>query len=688
MSRLNFILEKEADGSRARAGRLTTLHGEVKTPIFMPVGTQATVKSQNVESLKAMGSRVLLANTYHLLLRPGIEVFRKFGGIHKFMNWDMPVLTDSGGFQIFSLPNSRSLKEEGAVFRSYIDGRSILLSPELSIETQKAINSDIMMVLDQCVPSTVEYALAKSAMELTYRWAKRSLAARGDSKQALFGIVQGACFKDLRKQSADALTQLSFDGFAIGGLAVGETKEERNDFCELSASLLPKNLPRYLMGVGTPIDLLEAVHRGVDMFDCILPVEQAQRGVAFTSIGKLQMRRGIYKLDDIALDPNCSCPCCASYSRSYLHHLTKSNEILGWQLMAIHNLKFYHGLMADMRTAILDNTFSSFYKIKKEELIQTDGNPPLSAFAEGGNPSPPFRKGGISRAEKRKRLGDYEIIENEKGFWSVRQRSSGETMHSVSNPIVEAKELYIDQSNLSERLATSNPKDGVDEPLDPFVIWDVGLGAATNAMAAIVCHESIPNPRAMHLISFESDLDPLKLAIKNAGRFPHLYHKAPRKLLERSIWQSDSGLIIWNLIFGDFAILFSSQKIPDLIFYDPFSFKTDSLLWKAEFFQKIFNHCNSSEKTTTLYTYSASTAVRSALLHAGFWVGKGIGIGPKSDTTIAFSKAPESELEKKTLLSSEWLSRREKSYARYPQELDVNSQASWDEKILSHPQFY
>ena len=653
MSRLNFILEKEADGSCARAGRLTTLHGEVLTPIFMPVGTQATVKSQNVESLKAMGSRVLLANTYHLLLRPGIEVFRKFGGIHKFMNWDMPVLTDSGGFQIFSLPNSRNLKEEGAVFRSYIDGRSILLSPELSIETQKAINSDIMMVLDQCVPSTVEYALAKSAMELTYRWAKRSLAARGDSKQALFGIVQGACFKDLRKQSADALTQLSFDGFAIGGLAVGETKEERNDFCELSASLLPKNLPRYLMGVGTPIDLLEAVHRGVDMFDCILPVEQAQRGVAFTSIGKLQMRRGIYKLDDTSLDPNCSCPCCASYSRSYLHHLTKSNEILGWQLMAIHNLKFYHGLMADMRNAILDNTFSSFYKIKKEELIQTDGNPPLSAFAKGGSLRLP-------RAEKRKRLGDYEIIENEKGFWSVKQRSSGETMHSVSNPMVEAKELYIDQSNLSERLATSNHKEEMNEDAEPFIIWDVGLGAATNAMAAIVCHESISNPRAMHLISFESDLDPLKLAIKNAGRFPHLYHKAPRKLLERSIWQSDSG---------------------------PFSFKTDSLLWKAEFFQRIFNHCKASEKTTTLYTYSASTAVRSALLHAGFWVGKGIGIGPKLDTTIAFSKAPESELEKKNLLSSEWLSRREKSYARYPQELDVKSQASWDAKILNHPQF-
>ncbi|MBP6740065.1 MAG: tRNA guanosine(34) transglycosylase Tgt [Leptospiraceae bacterium] len=381
MSRLNFKLEKEANGTKARAGKFTTLHGEVLTPIFMPVGTQATVKSQTVDTLKAMGANVLLANTYHLLLRPGVEVFRKFGGIHKFMNWDLPVLTDSGGFQIFSLPNSRNLTEEGAVFRSYVDGRNILLSPEISIETQKAINSDIMMVLDQCVPSTVEYALAKSAMELTYRWAKRSLAARGDSPQSLFGIIQGACFTDLRKQSADALTQLPFDGFAIGGLAVGETKEERNDFCELSASLLPKNLPRYLMGVGTPIDLLEAVHRGVDMFDCILPTEQAQRGVAFTSVGKLQMRRGIYKLDDRTLDPNCSCPCCVSYSRSYLHHLTKANENLGWQLMAIHNLGFYHRLMADMRNAILNDTFASFYKTKKEELVQSDGvNPPVSPF--------------------------------------------------------------------------------------------------------------------------------------------------------------------------------------------------------------------------------------------------------------------------------------------------------------------
>ena len=683
MSRLNFKLEAEANGSKARVGRFTTLHGEVLTPIFMPVGTQATVKSQNVDTLKAMGSRVLLANTYHLLLRPGVEVFRKFGGIHKFMNWDLPVLTDSGGFQIFSLPNSRNLTEEGAVFRSYVDGRNILLSPELSIETQKAINSDIMMVLDQCVPSTVEYALAKSAMELTYRWAKRSLAARGDSPQSLFGIVQGACFKDLRKQSADMLTSLSFDGFAIGGLAVGETKDERNDFCELSASLLPKNLPRYLMGVGTPIDLLEAVHRGVDMFDCILPVEQAQRGVAFTSIGKLQMRRGIYKLDDTPLDPNCSCPCCSSYSRSYLHHLTKANEILGWQLMAIHNLGFYHRLMADMRNAILNDTFASFYKTKKEELVQSDGVHPslLNPFSQRG-------AGGIkiSRAAKRKRLGDYEIIESEKGYFSVRQKSSGEVMHSVSNPTEEANELYIKQSNLSERLIAINHSTEI-ENIEPFVIWDVGLGAATNAMAAIHCFESIENPRPMQLISFESDLDPLKLAIKNAVCFPHLHHKAPSKLLESGTWKSESNKLSWNLVFGDFAENFFSQKIPDLIFYDPFSFKTDTLLWKADFFEKLYLYINSSDKLIRLYTYSASTAVRSAFLYAGFWVGKGVGIGPKSDTTIAYTCIPDTALEQSNLLSKEWLFRREKSYARYPQDLEEEKKINWESRILNHPQF-
>ena len=363
---------------------MQTLHGEVITPIFMPVGTQATVKSQTVETLLETGSRVLLANTYHLLLRPGPEVFDRFGGIHKFMRWDGPVLTDSGGFQIFSLPHSRRMNEEGARFQSYIDGRMVDLSPESSIAMQRSIGSDIMMVLDQCIPSTSERSVARSAMELTHRWAIRSLRARGDSPQALFGIVQGALFPDLRRESAAALRGIhvdgqSFDGYAIGGLAVGEGRREREDFTELTAELLPEDRPRYLMGVGTPIDLLEAVHRGVDLFDCILPSQLASRGTAFTSAGKLQLRRTVYRFAEGPLDPDCSCRTCRDYSRAYLHHLHKAEENLGWHLIALHNLTFYHRLMAEMRTAILDGTFAEFYRVKREELVRSDeGNPVAS----------------------------------------------------------------------------------------------------------------------------------------------------------------------------------------------------------------------------------------------------------------------------------------------------------------------
>src|SRR5919106_1523600 len=259
-TRLHFTLQRESSGSKARAATFQTLHGEVKTPIFSPVGTQATVKGQTVESLKASGARLILANTYHLLLRPGPEVFKKCGGIHRFMNWRGPVLTDSGGFQIFSLPHSREINEQGARFQSYVDGRSYLLSPESSIEIQKAIGSDIMMALDVCIPATAPYAQAQPAMEITHNWAQRSLRARGDSDQALFGIVQGACHDDLRRSSAEFLSALPFDGLAIGGLAVGETHRERYDVTALVTERLPENLPRYLMGVGTPIDIRESVH--------------------------------------------------------------------------------------------------------------------------------------------------------------------------------------------------------------------------------------------------------------------------------------------------------------------------------------------------------------------------------------------------------------------------------------------
>jgi len=376
-SRLNFRLDALASDSRARAATFRTLHNEVQTPLFMPVGTQATVKAQLTRTLEEAGSQILLANTYHLLLRPGAEVFRRTGGIHGFMSWDRGVLTDSGGFQIFSLPHSRSMSEAGAVFQSYLDGRTILLSPELSVETQRAIGSDIMMALDQCVGSTAATGTVRAAVDITHRWAVRSLAARGDSPQSMFAIVQGALCKELRRESAAVLSEMPFDGFAIGGLAVGESKGEREDLCEFTADLLPPDKPRYLMGVGTPLDILEAVHRGVDMFDCIMPTQLAQRGAVFTSRGFLQMRRGVYKFSNAKLDPACSCPTCARYSRAYLHHLTKTSETLGWQLLGKHNIHFYHQLMRDIRASILAGRFGDFYRAQRVRLQESDRENPV-----------------------------------------------------------------------------------------------------------------------------------------------------------------------------------------------------------------------------------------------------------------------------------------------------------------------
>src|SRR5215210_8036579 len=437
-SRLNFHLDARATGSRARATTFRTLHGEVRTPLFMPVGTQATVKAQLPQTLEDAGSEILLANTYHLLLRPGAEVFRRLGGIHNFMSWDRSVLTDSGGFQIFSLPHSRAMSEEGAVFQSYLDGKTILLSPEVSIETQKAIGSDIMMALDHCIASTATEPNARAAMEMTHRWAVRSLAARGDSAQAMFAIAQGALFPELRRESVARLTELPFDGYAIGGLAVGEQKTEREEVCALTAELLPADKPRYLMGVGTPLDILEAVHRGVDMFDCIIPTQVAQRGAVFTSRGYLQMKRGVYKFADEPLDPECSCPTCRRYSRAYLHHLAKTGETLGWQLLGKHNLHFYHQLMREIRDSILAGTFLELYREKR-------------AFLHGSDLDNPIRV-QKTRRQKSTKLGDYEVHKAWEGFASIRQISSGEIMHSRTAPTEEALKLYVEQSNLAGRL--------------------------------------------------------------------------------------------------------------------------------------------------------------------------------------------------------------------------------------------
>ena len=516
-SRLDFRIEAQAANSQARAGIFRTLHNEVRTPLFMPVATQATVKAQLTRTLDEAGSQILLANTYHLLLRPGIEVFRRIGGIHRFMDWKHSVLTDSGGFQIFSLPHLRSMSEEGVVFQSYLDGRTILLSPELSIETQTAIGSDIMMALDHCVPSTVDEKTARAAVELTHRWAARSLAARGDSPQAIFGIVQGALFPELRRESASRLGEMPFDGFAIGGLAVGESRSQREEMCEFTAGLLPPAQPRYLMGVGTPLDLLEAVHRGVDMFDCIIPTQVAQRGGVFTSRGYLQMRRGVHKFSEEKLDPACPCPTCARYPRAYLHHLTKTGETLGWQLLGKHNLHFYHQLMREIRASILAGRFIELYREKRTFLHEPDMDNPVSP--QRVNPG------------KMRVLGHYEIHMAREGFASIRHRASGEIMHSRTPPMEEAQRLYIEQSRLAQRLQLSDEEKPDDA--EPLVIWDVGLGAAANAMAAIRCHEEqtaragVYGVRPLQIISFENDLDSLKLAFRRNELFPYLRHSGP-----------------------------------------------------------------------------------------------------------------------------------------------------------------
>jgi queuine tRNA-ribosyltransferase len=515
-SRLSFRLDAQATASRARAATFRTLHNEVQTPVFMPVGTNATVKAQLTQTLADAGSQVLLANTYHLLLRPGAEVFRKLGGIHKFMSWERSVLTDSGGFQIFSLPHSRSMSEAGAVFQSYLDGRTILLSPELSIETQVAIGSDIMMALDQCVASTADEATVRDAMEITRRWAARSLAARGDSPQSMFAIVQGALSPELRRESAAGLLEMPFDGYAIGGLAVGETKSEREDVCEFTAELLPNDKPRYLMGVGTPLDILEAVHRGLDMFDCIIPTQVAQRGGVFTSRGYLQMRRGVYRAAEEKLDPECPCPTCARYSRAYLHHLTKSAETLGWQLLGQHNIYFYHQLMREIRASILADRFAELYQTKRAFLHEPDLDNPVTH-------SKPKKK-------RPTQLGDYEVHIAREGFGSIRQISSGEIMHMRTPPMDEARQLYVDQSALSERVRLRD--DETAELTEPLVVWDVGLGAAANAMAAIHCYEreATAGPvRPLRIISFENDLDSLKLALLHNDLFPYLRHAGRRR---------------------------------------------------------------------------------------------------------------------------------------------------------------
>ncbi|KAA9130576.1 tRNA guanosine(34) transglycosylase Tgt [Marinihelvus fidelis] len=339
------------DGA-ARRGRLTFERGTVETPAFMPVGTYGTVKAMTPEDVRQTGAEIILGNTFHLMLRPGVDIIKKHGSLHGFMNWKRPILTDSGGFQVWSLAHKRKITEEGVTFASPVDGAKIFMGPEESMAVQRALGSDIVMCFDECTPYPATEQQAAESMRLSMRWAKRSKAAHGDNPSALFGIVQGGMHGDLRRESVAALTEIGFPGYAIGGLSVGEPEDERLHVLDETLPHMPGGAPRYLMGVGRPEDIVEAVLRGVDMFDCVMPTRNARNGFYFTRRGVLKIRNARFADDTRPIDPECGCPTCASYSRAYLKHLEKCNEMLGARLATMHNLWFYQELMSGLRGAI------------------------------------------------------------------------------------------------------------------------------------------------------------------------------------------------------------------------------------------------------------------------------------------------------------------------------------------------
>jgi len=375
---LFFKLEQTDTKSKARVGVLETDHGKIETPIFMPVGTQGTVKAVNQKALEEdIKAQIILGNTYHLYLRPGTELLEKTGGLHKFMNWKKPILTDSGGFQIYSLAKLRKMKENGVEFSSHLNGSKHFFTPEKVIGIQRSIGSDIMMVLDECTPYPCDYDYAKKSMELTSRWAILNRKAFLETeplyghKQAQFGIIQGSVYQDLRMQSAFELGKLEFEGYAIGGLAVGEPAEKMYEIVDFTTNVMPVNKPRYLMGVGRPENILEAISLGIDMFDCVMPTRNARNACLFTSNGVVSMKNAMYKDDFAPLDENCNCYCCKNFSRAYLRHLFVANEILALELASIHNLTFYLNLVTESRKRIKDGSFAEW---KAERVITLSKN--------------------------------------------------------------------------------------------------------------------------------------------------------------------------------------------------------------------------------------------------------------------------------------------------------------------------
>lgn len=360
-----MIASVETDVGTARAGMLSTPHGSIETPVFMPVGTQASVKSVSPDDLRGLGAQIILSNTYHLYLRPGSGLIEAFGGLHHFMSWDRPLLTDSGGFQVFSLAHNRKIDDDGVTFKSHIDGSSHRFTPEMVMRVEEQLGADIIMVLDECTPYPSPHDYNRHALAHTHAWAERCQAAHTRSDQALFAIVQGGTYADLRHESAKTLSSLDFPGYAIGGLSVGEPKTEMHHILEETTTLLPTHKPRYLMGVGSPEDLVECVARGIDMFDCVLPTRVARNGALLTRNGRLPIKSSRFALSDTPIEPDCDCYTCSNFSLGYLHHLFKAEELLVYRLNSIHNLRFMTRITSEIRASILDDTFAQY----REEFL-------------------------------------------------------------------------------------------------------------------------------------------------------------------------------------------------------------------------------------------------------------------------------------------------------------------------------
>ncbi|MFL5299598.1 MAG: tRNA guanosine(34) transglycosylase Tgt [Anaeromyxobacteraceae bacterium] len=655
----------------ARRGALLTRRGRVETPAFMPVGTRATVTGLTPDDLLAVGAEIILGNTYHLLLRPGPEAMRQLGGLHRFMAWERPILTDSGGFQIFSLASARTVTEEGARFRSYVDGSYHRLTPERSIEVQTALGSDVMMVLDVCLPSTAQGDAVRDAMERTHRWALRSLAARTDPEQALFAIVQGGLSPALRAESARFLAAHPFDGFAIGGLAVGDTRAERGEVIARTAAALPAAKPRYLMGVGTPPDIVEAVAQGVDMFDCVIPTTLAWQGTAFTWTGRVRITRGEHRLSDAPLDERCECPTCRRHPRGYLHHLLKCKEPLGPRLLSVHNLHHYLELMRRIRAAIEAGEYAAFARATLAAIDRHEHDP--AARVPGARPRTPAPAPApeVRAASGDEAGGRFEIVVTSGGAPAVLDRRSGEVMHPVVGAAVESERLYVAQSRLAERLAA---------PGAPLVLFDVGLGAGANALAALRCARgAAPGGRGLRLLSFEEDTAGLALAASDDGAarlgLGEADVAAARALLAAGA--HEEARTRWTLVRGDFlAALALAGPLADVVFWDPFSPRHDAAPWGVAAFTALRRRCGPE---ATVFTYSTATAVRSALLLAGFSVGAGDASGPKAETTAAAVRTGDLARP----LDRRWLERLARSSAPFPADAPPDAAA----RVAEHPQF-